>query len=400
MRKIRVATMFSGIGAVEFALKRLNVPHEIVFACDNGDRNIEYNVEKELETIRKLPNVEAKKKYVDNLYDSKTRKTNFVKKTYLANYSLSENRFFQDGRLFDGTDFEGQVDLLVGGSPCQSFSSVGQCGGLQDTRGTLFYEFARVVNEIKPKVFIYENVHGLVTHDKGRTWSIIQNVFKSLNYDIHPLEETNAKNFGIPQKRRRLFLIGFIKQVKWQDPKEVELKYTLKDFLIESTEFGGMTYNKMGEIVFSKKPGKIDPKYFLTPALERYVMCTGTGNFYTPVKIDLPVARTLLSTMGNRHRAGVDNYVTVDGKIRMLSEREALRLMGFTDDFILPVSRAQGYKQAGNSIVVDVVMAILKSIMATGIFENSSIITAPKSSLPKSFYDAITVKSSLPPNVE
>ena len=91
-------------------------------------------------------------------------------------------------------------------------------------------------------------------------------------------------------------------------------------------------------------------------------MCTGTKTFSTPIKIDLPIARTLLKTMGNRHRAGVDNYYTVDGRIRMLSEREALRLMGFTDDFKQVISRAQMYKQAGNSIVVDVMIAIVREI--------------------------------------
>ena len=96
-------------------------------------------------------------------------------------------------------------------------------------------------------------------------------------------------------------------------------------------------------------------------------MSTGTKSFCQKVQINLPIARTLLKTMGNRHRAGVDNYFSVDGsedfgKVRMLTEREAHRLMGFTDDYKIVVSKSQAYKQAGNSIVVDVMIAILKSI--------------------------------------
>jgi DNA (cytosine-5)-methyltransferase 1 len=92
-------------------------------------------------------------------------------------------------------------------------------------------------------------------------------------------------------------------------------------------------------------------------------MKSGTKSFYQKPEIDLPIARTILSTMGNRHRAGIDNYYTIDGKIRMLTEREAHRFMGFTDDYKIVVSRAQGYKQAGNSIVVDVLMALMQSII-------------------------------------
>ena len=103
-------------------------------------------------------------------------------------------------------------------------------------------------------------------------------------------------------------------------------------------------------------------------------MKTGTKTWHQKVEINKDVARTLLKTMGNRHRAGVDNYLSFDGtenlgSVRMLTEREAHRLMGYTDDYKIVVSRAQAYKQAGNSIVVDVMMAILKSIIDTGVFD-------------------------------
>ena len=208
-------------------------------------------------------------------------------------------------------------------------------------------------------------------HDKGNTWKVVKSVFDKLNYDIK-FDVLNASDYGIPQTRRRLFVVGVRKDLKHGElifpPRAKELKFVAQDFLIESCAEGCFE-SINGEIVARKVKGEIDPKYFLTPKLKAYVMCSGTKTFSTPVKIDLPIARTLLKTMGNRHRAGVDNYYTIDGKIRMLSEREALRLMGFTDDFKQVVSRAQMYKQAGNSIVVDVMMAVVSEIYKTQVFE-------------------------------
>lgn len=364
MSKLRVATVFSGIGAIEFALKRLNVEHEVVFACDNGEREVDIDYSKELPIVKSLDGPIAKRDYVQQLYLQKTKSKNYMEESYKANYKIKDDMFFQDVCLLDGRDFKDKVDLFVGGSPCQSFSSVGFEAGLDDTRGTLFYEFGRLVDEIQPNVFIYENVRNMLNHDKGNTWKVIKSVFDKLNYDIC-FDVLNASDYGIPQTRRRLFVVGIRKDIKHNQmvfpPKTQQLRFKVQDFLIENCGFGNFI-NKNGKINIVNVPGQIDDKYFLTPALVKYVMCTGTKTFSTPIKIDLPIARTLLKTMGNRHRAGVDNYYTVDNRIRMLSEREALRLMGFTDDFKQVVSRAQMYKQAGNSIVVDVMIAVLLSI--------------------------------------
>jgi DNA (cytosine-5)-methyltransferase 1 len=375
--KIKLATVFSGIGAIEFALKRLNIEHDIVFACDNGEREVSYDLEKEREAVRKLNSIDEKRKYVDNLYLSLTSSKNYVEQSYLANYPhCSKNRYFQDVVLLDGRDFHNQVDLFVGGSPCQSFSSVGFQAGLEDTRGTLFYEFARLVKEINPKVFIYENVRNLLNHDKGNTWRVIKQVFDELGYD-YKFDVLNAADYGIPQTRRRLFVVGFRKDLNLNfnfPPATKKLKYVMKDFTENKCHIGGMSYDKSGNIVFDNIPGKPDEKYILSPKLYDYVMKTGTKTFVQRVEINKDIARTLLKTMGNRHRAGVDNYVSFDGtenlgSVRMLTEREAHRLMGFTDDYKIIVSRAQAYKQAGNSIVVDVLMEILKDIVKTGVFD-------------------------------
>jgi len=366
-KKIRLATVFSGIGAIEFAFKRLNLPYEIVFACDNGERNVEYDNDKEFAKVKKCKSILEKKLYVDNLYTQLTRKKNYVEVSYKANYEIRDNNYFQDIKLLDGSDFKGKVDILVGGSPCQSFSSVGFQAGLEDARGTLFYEYARLIKEIQPKVFIYENVRNLLNHDKGKTWKVIRDIFNSLGYS-YTFDVLDSKDYGIPQTRRRLFVVGFKNDCHFEMPKGEHLKYSMKDFTIEKNCLGSFVYNKSGDLVLKNIPGKIENKYFLSPLLYKYVMKGGTKSFYQKPVIDLDVARTILSTMGNRHRAGIDNYVTINGKVRMLSEREAHRLMGFTDDYRIVVSRAQAYKQAGNSIVVDVLMSIMKSIIKTGVF--------------------------------
>ena len=381
--KLKLATLFSGIGAIEQALIRNNTPYEIVFACDNGDIDIDYNQEEEFNKIKLMNNKLDKKKYVDDLYSSKSRKQNYVKQSYLANYGdhINEDDFHLDINLLDGTDYRNKVDLLVGGSPCQSFSTVGFKGGLEDARGTLFYEYARIIKEVNPKVFIYENVRGLTTHDKGNTWKIISGIFKSLNYRITEPQILNAADYGIPQNRRRVFVVGIrndieIKQ-EFKYPEPIELTFKLPDLLESRCEFGNYKYSSDGSInlipsVFD--PDRVDNKYVLSNLVRKYVLTPGTKTFKTSTKYDLDIARTVLSTMGNRHRAGVDNYMTDKGgenKLRMLTEREALRLMGYSDDFKIVVSRAQMYKQAGNSIVVDVMLAVVREIFKTGVFDQN-----------------------------
>ena len=366
MKKIRLATTFSGIGAIEWAFKRLNIPHDIVFACDNGNIELDFDSSAELTKIKSLASAKEKKTYVDSIYASKTKKTNFVEISYKANYQIKDDDFHQDVRLVDGTDYHNQVDLFVGGSPCQSFSIAGARAGFEDTRGTLFYDYVRLIKDIEPKVFIFENVYGLLTHDKGKTWEIIKSVFSELGYFIK-WDICDAKDFGIPQGRRRLFVIGFKKKI-WYDsfefPIKKKLKYTMQDFLLDNCSIGNFTYDDSGNLKLTKSHTNVSESLFLSDALLKYVMSPGTKNFYhEDAEIDLPIARAILSTQGNSHRSSVNNYVTTNGRIRALDPRESLRLMGFTDDFKIVVSKCQSYKQSGNSIVVDVLMEIVKKIL-------------------------------------
>lgn len=367
---IKVGTLFSGIGAFEHALKRLDLNHTIVFAGD-----------------------------IDK----------FVKESYFANYPIKENNWHNDITNFSAEKYKGKVDIVVGGSPCQAFSIVGKRGGLEDTRGTLFYDFARVINECQPNVFIFENVKGLLNHDKGKTWKVVKDVFHSLGYKIY-YKLLNSKDFGIPQHRERIFVIGFKDTtIEFSFPKKIKLQHTMQDFLedyIDSkyylkekgvkfvtstknrikryTQINGdimlcqkanQQFNWHGDFIFEKSTedfnefvfdvSTVEEKYYLSDKVRNYVLSEGTKNYKTSVKTDLKIARPLLQTMHKMHRAGVDNYVTHTGRIRKLTPRECLRLMGFRDDFKIVVSDTQMYRQAGNSIVVDVFIALLKQMDIT-----------------------------------
>ena len=370
---IRIGTLFSGIGAIEHALQRLKLKTEIIFAGD-----------------------------IDP----------FVKDAYFANYDISEKAWHDDVQEFSAKKYKYKVDLLVGGSPCQSFSMAGKRGGMEDTRGTLFYDFARIIQECKPKVFIFENVRGLVNHDKGNTWRVIQNVFNDLGYSINS-KILNSCDYGIPQSRNRIFVVGFRKKnTDFLFPKPIKLQKTMQDFLEDHTDSkyflgekgvkfvtkitnqnkhytqingdialcqkANQQTNWHGDFVFEEVEkrleydefifdvNEVDKKYYLSKAVKDYVLKSGTKNYKAAPGTDPEIARTLLQSMHKMHRSGVDNYVTHHkGRIRRLTPRECLRLMGFRDSFKIAVSDMQTYRQAGNSIVVDVLIALLRQMDIT-----------------------------------
>lgn len=335
-RTIRLATAFSGIGAIEHAFQRLGLKTEIVFAGDI-DKN--------------------------------------CRKAYFANYSISQDNWFSDIHDFSAKQYSDKVDILVGGAPCQAFSTVGFQHGFDDTRGTLFREFARIIKECRPKVFIFENVHGIITHDNGVTWDVIKHTFEDYcGYDIH-YQCLNAKDYGIPQRRERLYCIGFRKATDFLYPGPIPLCFKMYDFLEDYTDskyFDSARNEKIipGNPGFIFKCNEVADKYYISEKVSKYVLSSGTKTFKTPVQTDCDVARTLLCTMHKMHRSGVDNYVTfrkdkgVNG-LRKLTPRECFRLMGFDDSFKIVVSDTSAYQQAGNSIVVDVLIALLKQMDIT-----------------------------------
>lgn len=324
-----------------------------------------------LAEINKIESYSEKKEYVDNLYKG-NEKRNKVKTSYMANYKCDEDHFHWDVTFVDGHQYRNQVDLFVGGSPCQSFSALGKKRGLSDTRGTLFYEYARLVDEIQPKVFIYENVRAVLTNDCGRTWEKMKEVFEELGYNIYFTNEDkpsvlNALDYGIPQSRNRIFVVGFRSDIKlekeFEFPKTIELEHKMEDFLIDNTPEGCFLPKK--NLIFIEKEEKdtIDEKYFLSERIKKTIMSAGPNDMYGEPEIDREIALPLLSSMHKMHRAGTDNYVTTNGRIRRLTPRECLRLMGFSDAWKIVVADTPMYQQAGNSIVVDVLINILNEIL-------------------------------------
>lgn len=347
----------------------------------------------------------ARKNYVDSLYEG-LEKRNKVKASYTANYDINEDDFHWNIAFLDGKQYAGKVDLFVGGSPCQSFSFVGKQRGLDDTRGTLFYEYARLIDEIRPKVFIYENVRAVTSHDGGKTWKKMQQVFSELDYSFS-WKVLNARDYGVPQNRERLFVVGFRNDldldVEFNFPEAIELEKKMQDFLLDNAPGGyflpekgvdfvtseknlskrftqidgevqlcqkkNQQFNWHGDFVFQSEEDAEKnhipdlEKYYLSEKVRKYVLSTGTKNFYSKPETDLEVARPLLTTMHKMHRAGVDNYVTTEGRLRKLTPRECLRLMGFSDSFKIVVSDTSMYQQAGNSIVVDVLIHIMEQIL-------------------------------------
>jgi len=378
--------------------ERLEMIHDKLFYLDT---NIE---------LKQLEDYSERKKFVDNLYAGKESQ-NKVKQSYMANYDIEDKDFHWNVAFLDGKQYAGQVDLFVGGSPCQSFSLVGKQRGLEDTRGTLFYEYARLVNEIQPKVFIYENVKAILSNDEGRTWEKMKEVFADLGYKVFYTFNgkpavLNARDYGIPQNRERMFVVGFRNDINlikdFEFPTPIPLEKKMQDLLLDNvsgayylpkkgvdfvtseknltkryTQIDGeialcqkknQQFNWHGDFVFVEENKDMEKtmedleKYFLSEKVEKYVMATGTKNFYSRPKTDLEVARPLLTTMHKMHRAGVDNYVHTNGRLRKLTPRECLRLMGFCDSFKIVVSDTSMYQQAGNSIVVDVLIAIMRQI--------------------------------------
>ena len=168
--------------------------------------------------------------FVSNLYDRKG--INYVKDAFFANHQIDENSWRDDIRFMDATPYKGQVDLYVGGSPCVSYSNSGLKLRLQDTRGTLFYDFAKRIEECEPKVFIYENVASMMKskEDEMSGLEAALSVFQSLGYKVY-WQILNARDYGVPQNRRRIWVVGFRDDVEFQYPAGIELKSRLYDYL-------------------------------------------------------------------------------------------------------------------------------------------------------------------------
>lgn len=236
-------------------------------------------------------------------------------------------------------------DLLLGGFPCQAFSIAGKGLGFADTRGTLFFEIERILKEKKPKSFLLENVKRLVTHDKGNTFKIIINKLEGLGYKVF-YKVLRARDFGIPQNRERIFIVGFLdNDVEFEFPKPTGIPTRVGDILEDN----------------------VDSKYTISDKLwlghqtrKQKNKSNGKGFGYQMVNHESSYTGTISARY---NKDGSEILIYQEGKNpRKLTPREAARLQGFTEDFIIPVSNAQAYKQFGNSVCVPVITAIAQEI--------------------------------------
>ncbi len=360
---IRLGTVFSGIGAVEHALDILGIPYDIAFACDNGERKLKTKYEDIEAAVEGMDNA-ARNKYITELYDKQTG-PNYVEQTYKANYDIDEECFFQDAKVLNGEEYTNRIDLFVGGSPCQSFSVMGKRKGLEEARGTLFYEYARLVKEIQPKVFIYENVTGMLNHDKGRTWKIISEIFDSLEYKW-TYWILNAKDFDLPQNRRRIFVVGFRKDLsdafsRLEEPKKMKLSHDMTALL--EADVPNKYY--LPEKGFKRV---IDPNQIkhvaLNGTIARCQVACQQYNWFGDMRFEAEVPQRLEED----DRIYKGEYKGTRGVARCLTPRECLRLMGFMDSFNIVVPDQYMYRQVGNSIAVNVIKEVVNHIIKTGVF--------------------------------
>ena len=234
-------------------------------------------------------------------------------------------------------------DILLAGFPCQPFSIMGDKKGFSDTRGTLFFNIESILKKKLPDAFLLENVKLLRTHDKGRTFRTIMNHLKNIGYYVHT-STLNALDFGLPQKRERIFFVGFRENLKFKFPTPINKIPSLSDVLEDDDKVEKSLFASKKIAESRQKKRKIKPFY---PSIWHE---NKGGNISI-----LPFSCAL--------RAGASyNYLLVNGK-RRLSNIEMLRLQGFDDDFKIVVPHSELRRQTGNSVAIPVVREIAKEML-------------------------------------
>jgi DNA (cytosine-5)-methyltransferase 1 len=286
-----------------------------------------------------------------------------AKRTYKANFG---ERPFGDITKEETKAFiPDGFDLLCAGFPCQAFSIAGKRGGFEDTRGTLFFDVAEIIKRKQPKAIFLENVKGLRNHNGGKTLATILNVLRNdLGYFVPEPQIINAKDFGVPQNRERIYIVGF-----------------RKDLGIENFEYPAPTNKKVTFATIKEKKVPAT-KYFLST---QYVQTLinhkarhegkGNGFGYAIIPDDGVSNAIVVGGMGRERNLVLDNRITdftptthIKGTvnregIRKMTPREWARLQGFPDEFIIPVADASAYKQFGNSVAVPAIQATANEVL-------------------------------------
>lgn len=372
MKQLKVGSDFSGVGAFNQALIRLGVNYEEVFACDMDK---------------------------------------YARQTFVHNYG--EPKYYPTN-VYEREIPKDSLDIYMTSPPCQAFSLAGKRKGKEDLRGILFFNSLEFIQNNNPRFFVFENVKGLLSDDGGNTFQEWVNYLGgksvngvpvlfpyngSVNYHLY-WQVLNAKKHGVPQNRERVFLIGIRddQDNRFQFPKEEHLNKQLKDVLQENVDkkytlsneaINKFIYKPNNSITedtlirwVNSKDGAIED--VIAPTLRANLFRSGIQNMpYTKVKsatvkgyeeatlgdsinFSVPNSETRRGRVGKGLAQTLDTACNqgtiVKDKIRRLTPRECFRLMDFPDSFTWPVSDSQAYKQAGNSIVVNVLYKILKQL--------------------------------------
>ncbi len=286
-----------------------------------------------------------------------------AQKTYLTNYGeVPYGDITQEkAKQYIPDNF----DLLCAGFPCQAFSLAGKRRGFEETRGTLFFDVAEILRRKRPKAFFLENVKGLMIHDKGKTLDTILNVLRNdLDYYVPDPEIVNAMNFGVPQHRERIYIVGFRKDTKVKSFKYPKPTDTTKRFIDIREEH------------------EVSPKYYLSTQYQQTLIehkkrheSKGNGFGYEIIADDGVANAIVVGGMGRERNIVIDKRLTnftpvtnIKGEInhdgwRRMTPREWARLQGFPDSFIIPVADASAYKQFGNSVAIPAIQATAKQLL-------------------------------------
>ncbi len=249
-------------------------------------------------------------------------------------------------------------DILCAGFPCQAFSISGKQLGFNDSRGTLFFDVARIVKAKRPKVVFMENVKNFASHDNGKTLAVVRATMEELGYSFDAAV-LNAVDFGVPQKRERIYMVCFRNDIdgsKFRFPKPFKLNRHVEDFLLDDDMTKELIVNRK-DISYNNV---VDNRYSNKSIRLGIVNKGGQGERIYSTK---GIAITF-SAYGGGVFAKTGGYL-VNGNPRKLHPRECARLMGYPDSFIISEKKTQAYKQFGNSVVVDVLQYILLEIKRT-----------------------------------
>mgnify|MGYP000844313469 FL=1 len=259
---------------------------------------------------------------------------------------------------------KGELELLSGGAPCQAFSYAGKRLGLEDTRGTLFYHYALFLKQLQPKIFLFENVKGLLSHDKGKTHETIINVFKEEGYTIYE-KVLNAWDYGVAQKRERLIIVGIrndlLNKLNFLFPTPHNYKPILRDILLDCPESKGVAYSEYKKKIFELVPPggywKDIPKEI---AKEYMKSCWDMEGGRTGILRRLSLDEPSLTVLTSPSQKQTDRCHPIEA--RPFTIRENARCQSFPDEWIFSGSIADQYRQVGNAVPVNLAYEVALEI--------------------------------------